>query len=77
LIELGKYFEALITPLLEWVREPFVGPAIAGIIVIAGSIIIMIALVETILSFGLITRARQAIGDHSEDEFAKNFNSID
>ena len=73
----GKFFEGLIVPLLEWIREDSVGPALAGLIVIAGLIIISIALFTTVSDYRLINRARQVVGQREEREFAENYNLID
>jgi len=54
-----------------------VGPALAGIISIFGGIVILIAIVQTILEWMLIKRARQIVGDCSEEQFALDFNRID
>jgi ABC-type transporter Mla subunit MlaD len=73
---LGIIFEGLIRPLLLWIREDSVGPALAGIIMIAGLIIIGYAFVGTWLDHMLIARARQVVGNRTDDEFANDFNTI-
>ena len=45
---LGTIFEGLIRPLLLWIREDSVGPALAGLIVIAGTVIIIYAFIGTV-----------------------------
>lgn len=74
---LGTIFEGLIRPLLLWMREDSVGPALAGLIVIAGLIIVLIALYTTVSDYRLINRARQVVGQREEREFAENYNLID
>ena len=75
--DLGFLVEGLIGPLLSWIKEDQTGPAIAGAIVIAGALIVLIALVQTIQEFLIILRARDVIGTANEEHFAKYYNSID
>ena len=74
---LGTFFSGLIGPLLDWIRAEQTGPAIAGIILIAGIFIITFALLQTMSEARLIGQARSVIGTASELTFAKNFNFID
>ena len=74
---LGTLFEQLINPMLMWIKGDLVGPAIAGIIVIVGSIIIGVTLALTALELNLIRKAKKIIGHRTEEEFAKDFNIID
>lgn len=73
---LGNFFEGLIIPLLQWIREDSVGPALAGLIVIAGTLIIVYALFETVRDFRLIRRARAIVGKRDDQDFAQDFNTI-
>ena len=74
---LGPEFQALITPLLDWIKKDSVGPAIAGVIVIAGTLIFALGLYRTVREFLWLRRAKSAIAGRSDDEFAKQFNVID
>ena len=74
---LGAEFQALITPLLDWIKKDSVGPAIAGVIVIAGGLILAFGFYRTAREFRWLRRARNVIAWRSDDEFAKQFNVID
>ena len=74
---LGPEFEALITPLLDWIRKDSVGPAIAGLIVIAGTLIFALGIYRTSREFAWLRRAKNVIAWRSDDEFAKAYNVID
>jgi archaellum component FlaC len=75
--ELGLIFEGIISPLLEWIKEDQTGPAIAGVIVIVGFLIISAALAQTIQEAMLISKARWIVGDGDEEQFAKHYNTMD
>jgi len=72
----GEIFEGFIQPLLLWIREDSVGPALAGIILIVGLIIIGCACYGALLDHLLITKARQAVGNRTDEEFARDYNTI-
>jgi DNA anti-recombination protein RmuC len=74
--DLGSYFKGVIEPLLAWVREDNIGPALAALILIAGSIIVLVAFIQAIQSHLLIKKACAVIGSHTQENFAKNYNSI-
>lgn len=74
---LGKFFEGYINPLLSWIREDNIGPALAALIVICGLLILFYGLAITIYEGALLRKAAAIIGKKSEEEFAKDFNSID
>ncbi len=74
---LGIIFEDLIDPMLIWIKQDEVGPAVAGIIVIVGMIIIGIALVQTVREWYLIRQVKNIIGQRTREEFARDFNYID
>jgi ABC-type transporter Mla subunit MlaD len=74
--QFGIIFEGLIKPLLLWIREDSVGPALAGIIMIAGLIIIGYASIRTWRDYLLIARAREAVSTRTDNEFANDFNMI-
>ena len=74
--ELGNFFQDLIDPLLAVMKLQYVGPALAGSITIAGVIIIGFAVMSWRRDLALITRAQQILGQSSEEQFAKRFNTI-
>ncbi len=73
----GGFVEGLIQPLLLWIREDSAGPALAGVIVIAGLIIIARALRDFYRDHSLVSRARRIVAERSSDSFARDFNTID
>ena len=73
---LGTIFEGLIRPLLLWIREDTVGPALAGLIVMAGAVIIVYALIETVRDFRAHQAGERIVGRHTDEEFAQEFNTI-
>lgn len=75
--EFGLLFEGIIGPLLLWIKEEQTGPAVAGIIVLLGLVIIGIALTQTIRDYSSIRNARFVIGEGDEKQFARHFNTID
>lgn len=75
--EFGLLFEGIIDPLLLWIKEEQTGPAVAGIIVLLGLVIIGIALTQTIRDYSSIRNARFVIGEGDEKQFARHFNTID
>ena len=75
--ELGLLFKGIIAPLLLWIKEDQTGPAVAGIIVILGLIIIGIAFTQTMRDYFCIRDARFVISEGDEGHFARHFNTID
>lgn len=73
---LGIIFQGWLTVPLNWIRGDFVGPSIAAIIVFSGIAIIIFASVQFLRDLKLISKARSAVGNRSEIEFAKDFNKI-
>jgi hypothetical protein len=74
--DLGAFFARFIEPLLAWIIEPGIGPALAAVILITGSFIILIALIQAIQSHVLINRAREVIGVRTQEIFAVDYNTI-
>lgn len=72
----GQLFGGFISPLLDWVRGEHVGPAIAGLIALAGIYAIGHVLFRWFQDTQLIEKAAWAIGNRDAQQFAKDYNEI-
>jgi hypothetical protein len=74
--DLGIFFEAKILFLLDWIKQDNIGPALAAVISFVGVVIIGVSWVQTIRESNLIRKARGIIGNRTDEDFARNFNTI-
>ena len=73
---LGKNFEGLIVPLLEWMKNSYVGPGLAASIVFIAVVVALFVVMTTWRDYQLIKKAADIIGDTNETLFATSFNTI-
>ena len=73
---LGLFFEDQIAPLLTWMQEVYVGPALAGMITLAGLLVLFFLLRAFVSDQRLIDKAIAIIGDRNETRFAHDYNII-
>ncbi|PPR09264.1 MAG: hypothetical protein CFH41_02575 [Alphaproteobacteria bacterium MarineAlpha11_Bin1] len=64
---LGPYFKDLITLLPNWMREDSVGPALAGMITIAGILVLVVLISNFIYDQIVLNRAIAIIGDRDQE----------